>query len=66
MKLKLTYIVAISIAVLALSNCVTTETTVTAPDGTVTRTKQTVVSGADIATGAIGTATAVGIVDNDK
>jgi PBP1b-binding outer membrane lipoprotein LpoB len=64
--MKLSTLIAILAAALLLASCVTSETTVTAPDGTVTRTKQTVISGQDIATGAAGAADAVKVVRGDK
>ena len=42
---------------LLLASCVTSETTVTSPDGTVTTIKQTTLSGEGVATGAAAIAT---------
>jgi PBP1b-binding outer membrane lipoprotein LpoB len=64
--MKLKHSLAFILAALILSSCVTTETTVTAPDGTVTKTKATTLSGSDIATGATGIGSAVKDVTNDK
>jgi PBP1b-binding outer membrane lipoprotein LpoB len=63
--MKIKYI-AFILAALILASCVTTETTTTAPDGTVTTTKATTLSGADIATGATGIGSAVKDVTDDK
>jgi len=64
--MKLKHSIAFLIAALILASCVTTETTTTAPDGTVTKTKATTLSGADIATGATGIGSAVKDVSSDK
>jgi len=64
--MKLKHSLAFIIAALTISSCVTTETTTTAPDGTVTKTKATTLSGADIATGATGIGDAVKTVSSDK
>jgi len=58
--------IAFLIAALILASCATVKTTTTAPDGTVTVTEQTTLSGADIATGATGIGSAVKDVSSDK
>lgn len=63
--MKLRHISIITIA-LGITSCATIETTVTAPDGTTTKTKTTTLSGSDIATGATGVAGAVKTVSSDK
>jgi hypothetical protein len=60
--MKTNSIFAILAVAMLLASCATTETTVTAPDGTVTVTKQTTISGTEIATGAH----AVAEITNDK
>ena len=64
--MKLKHISIISILAFAAASCVTTENTVTTPDGTVTKTKVTTLSGADIATVATGIGGAVDKVSSDK
>jgi PBP1b-binding outer membrane lipoprotein LpoB len=64
--MKLRHSIAFIFAALILASCVTTETTTTAPDGTVTKTKATTLSGSDIATGATGIGDAVNKVSSDK
>jgi hypothetical protein len=64
--MKLKHSLAFSLAFFIFASCVTTETTTTAPDGTVTKTKATTLSGSDIATGATGVAGAVKTVSSDK
>jgi len=64
--MKLRHIIAALFAALILASCVTTETTVTSPDGTVTKTKATTLSGSEIATGATGIGSAVKDVSSDK
>jgi hypothetical protein len=63
--MKLRHVSIITIA-LGITSCATIETTVTAPDGTTTKTKTTTLSGSDIATGATGIGSAVKDVTDDK
>jgi len=64
--MKLRHSLAYILAAMILASCATTETVITSPDGTVTRTKTTELSGSDIAVGAAGVAGAVNIVSGDK
>ena len=57
--------ILLAVALLALNSCVTTETTVTAPDGTVTVTKTTSPDGASV-TAASHAVDTIGAVSNDK
>jgi PBP1b-binding outer membrane lipoprotein LpoB len=63
--MKNKYSLALIIAMI-LSSCVTTTTTITSPDGTVTVIESTTVSGEDVAIGATGTAVAIGTIQGDK
>jgi len=58
--------IALILTALAFASCATIKTTTTAPDGTVTVTETTTVSGTDIATGATGVGSAVKTVSSDK
>jgi PBP1b-binding outer membrane lipoprotein LpoB len=60
--MKIKSLFAILAVAMLLASCATSETTVTSPDGTVTTTKQTAISGTEIATGVA----AVAEITNDK
>jgi len=64
--MKLKHIIAALFTALILASCVTTETTTTDKNGTVTVTKSTTLSGSDIATGATGIGDAVKNVTDEK
>jgi len=57
---------AFILSALILASCVTTETTFTTPDGATTVTKQTTLSGLDVATGLVGIGSAVKTVTDEK